>query len=93
MLHGMMATKIPEMLLTPDEAKRVADVYTDFCENHEIPVLSAKRMSEINMVTMLFSVYGTRLVAIRNRMKEDERVKHAKNVTHAHREPITIREA
>jgi hypothetical protein len=81
MVHTMLAAKVPEMLLTPDEAERVSSAYIDFCEHHDIPVLSAKRMSEINLISMIFTVYGTRIVAIRSRMKEDAKVKKAKNVT------------
>lgn len=76
-IHTLMATKIPEMELAEGEAKKVSNAYIEFCIHHEIPVLSAKRMSEINLIGALWMVYGTRIVAIRNRMK----VEKAKNVT------------
>lgn len=73
--------KCPEIALTQDEAKRLSDSYANFCEYHDIPILSAKRMSEINMILALGMVYGPRVVAVRNRIKEEAKVKKAKNVT------------
>lgn len=77
MVHTLMAAKVPEMALEMDEAERVSKAYINFCEYHDIPILSAKRMSEIELISMLWMVYGTRIIAIRNRMK----VEKAKNVT------------
>lgn len=84
MIHTLMASKVPEMAMTPDEAERVSSAYVNFCEHHDIPILSAKRLSEVELVSMLWMVYGTRVIAIRNRMKEDARAAKARNVT-----PIT----
>lgn len=81
MVHALMQAKIPEMELAEGEAKRVSDAYIDFCVHHEIPILSAKRMSEINLISALWMVYGTRVIAIRNRMKEEAKVKKARNIT------------
>ena len=81
MVHALMQAKIPEMELAEGEAKRVSDAYIDFCVHHEIPILSEKRMSEINLISALWMVYGTRVIAIRNRMKEEAKVKKARNVT------------
>jgi len=83
MVHQWAAvfTKCPEIVLDETEAKKLNDAYATFCEYHEIPILSPKRMSEINMVAALMIVYGPRVVAIRNRIKEENKVKHAKNIT------------
>ena len=73
--------KTPEIALTSDEAKQLSDAYSNFCEYHEVPILSPKRMSEINMIAAMFVVYGPRFVAVRNRLKEERKVKAARNVT------------
>jgi hypothetical protein len=73
--------KTPEIALSEDEAEQLNTAYCTFCEYHEIPLLTAKRMSEINLISALFFVYGPRYVAIRNRHKEEKRAKNAKNVT------------
>lgn len=72
--------KTPEIALAPDEAKQLSDAYSTFCEYHEIPILSPKRMSEINMIAALLLVYAPRVVAVRNRIRS-EKVERAKNVT------------
>lgn len=71
MIHAMMATKfaMPELALEPEEAKRLNDAYANFCAHHKIPILSEKRVSEIQLCSALFMVYGTRFTAVRNRMK------------------------
>lgn len=73
--------KTPEIALTADEAKQLSDSYSVFCEHHDVPVISAKRMSEINLIASMFMVYGPRFVAVRNRHKQERAVKAAKNVT------------
>ncbi len=73
--------KTPEIALGPEEAKQLSDAYSNFCEYHEIPILSPKRMSEVNMIAALLLVYGPRIIAVRNRIKEEARVKKAKNIT------------
>jgi hypothetical protein len=73
--------KTPELNLTEDEADKLSNAYNNFCEYHDIPILSPKRMSEINMILALGMVYGPRVVAVRNRIKEEAKVKKARNVT------------
>lgn len=73
--------KTPEIMLSQDEAKQLSDAYTNFCEYHEIPVMSDKRMSEVNMIIALAMVYGPRAIAVRNRLREEAQAKRAKNVT------------
>lgn len=84
MIHTLMASKVPEMAMTSDEAERVSSAYVNFCDHHDIPILSAKRLSEVELISMLWMVYGTRVIAIRSRMKDDVRAAKARNVT-----PIT----
>lgn len=73
--------KTPELALEQNEAKQLSDAYSVFCEHHEVPVISPKRMSEINMVAAICMVYGPRVIAARNRKREERKVKQAKNVT------------
>lgn len=73
--------KTPELALEQSEAKQLSDAYSVFCEHHEVPVISPKRMSEINMVAAICMVYGPRVIAARNRKREERKVKQAKNVT------------
>jgi hypothetical protein len=76
--------KTPELLLTEEETEKFNSAYVNFCQYHEIPILSDKRMSEINLIATLCLIYGPRYVAIRNRHKQERAAKRATNVT-----PIT----
>ena len=69
--------KTPELALEKEEAKQLSDAYSTFCEYHDIPILSPKRMSEINMIAALCLVYGPRFVAVRNRKREEKAAKPA----------------
>ncbi len=73
--------KTPEIALDANEAKQLSDAYSVFCEHHDVPVLSPKRLSEINLIAAMFMIYGPRFVAVKNRIKQDKAVKQAKNVT------------
>jgi Zn-dependent peptidase ImmA (M78 family) len=66
--------KTPELMLDPSEVKQLSTSYETFSEHHEVPILTAKRMSEINLVATALSIYGTRFVAIRNRKKEEKQI-------------------
>lgn len=72
-LVGMVHTwasvilKTPELMLAPDEVKQLSAAYEQFTEYHEVPLLTPKRMSEINLISTALFMYGTRLVAIKNR--------------------------
>jgi hypothetical protein len=63
--------KTPEIGIDKDEAKQISDAYVEFCKYHTVPVLTPKRMSEINMLGALGIVYGPRIMAaVRNRKKK-----------------------
>jgi hypothetical protein len=72
--------KTPELELAESEAEQLNAAYANFCEYHEIPIFTAKRMSEINMVAALLLVYGPRFVAVRARHKEERKEAQAKKV-------------
>jgi len=78
---GAVLLKTPEIALSTDEAKQLSDAYSAFCEYHDVPVLSPKRMSEINMIAALCLVYGPRVVAIGARRRQARREKNTGNVT------------
>jgi hypothetical protein len=82
MVHTLAAAILhaPEMLLDTEETKQVSDAYTTFCKHHEVPAVTAKRMSEVVLIGVALKVYGTRFVAIRNR-KKMENAERAANVT------------
>jgi hypothetical protein len=65
--------KTPELMLDTDEVKQLSDAYSVFSEYHEVPILSAKRMSEINLVAVALAIYGSRVIAIRNRHKQESK--------------------
>jgi hypothetical protein len=64
--------KTPELKLEETEVKTLSDAYNEFCLYHEVPMLTPKRMSEVNLVIAALSIYGTRYVAIRQRMKDQK---------------------
>jgi hypothetical protein len=66
--------KTPELMLEQDEVKTLSDAYGTFSEYHEVPMLTPKRMSEINLVAVALSIYGTRLVAISRRKKVEKTI-------------------
>jgi len=62
--------KTPELMLDETETKALSEAYDEFSQHHDVPILSAKRMSEINLGVALLTVYGTRVVAINRRRKQ-----------------------
>jgi hypothetical protein len=66
--------KTEAIQITPDEAKKLSVAYSEFSKYHSVPVLSAKRMSEINLLGALGLVYGTRIVAAVKRNKKPKLV-------------------
>jgi len=79
MVHTWAAVvlKTPELMLDSDEVKQLSTAYETFTEFHEVPILTPKRMSEINLISTALIIYGTRFVAIKNRRKNQR----ANNVT------------
>lgn len=65
--------KTPELMLEPTEVKQLSDAYTTFSEFHEVPILTEKRVSEINLIATVCAIYGTRFVAISKRKKEQKK--------------------
>lgn len=70
--------KTPELMLDKDEAKTLSESYATFSEYHTVPITTPKRVSEVNLIATVLLLAGTRLVAIRNRKKDEKR---AGNVT------------
>lgn len=82
MLHMLLAgvSKCPEFVLDPDEAKQYAEAYTEYAKHHDIEMLSDKRMSEVMLIGTVIMINGPRLIAIRNRWKQ-EAAERKPNVT------------
>lgn len=74
MVHtwGAILLKTPELMLTADESKKLSDSYAVFCEYHDVPVMTPKRMSEINLIVAIATLYGPRLIATRNRKRAEK---------------------
>jgi hypothetical protein len=72
MVHTWAAVllKTPELMLEETEVKSLSDAYSEFCQWHDVPILTPKRMSEINLIATGLLIYGTRFVAIKKRMKQ-----------------------
>jgi hypothetical protein len=66
--------KTPELNLAPNEVKQLSDAYVVFSQHHTVPILTEKRMSEVNLIATALMLYGSRFVAIRNRHKEEKRI-------------------
>lgn len=64
--------KIPELAVSPKELDQLAAAFDEFSRHHEVPAVTEKRMSEVNLIIALGMVYGTRLVAFGKR-KQNER--------------------
>lgn len=67
--------KTPELMLDESEVKQLSESYATFCEYHTVPMITPKRMSEVNMIATLLALYGTRTVAIMKR-RSSERNAH-----------------
>lgn len=63
--------KTPEFMFDETEVKTLSDSYATFAEHHDVPQLTEKRMSEINLTIAILSVAGPRIVAISNRKKNE----------------------
>ena len=74
MIHtwASVLLKTPEIALDQDELKQLSEAYDNFSEHHEVPVLTPKRMSEIQLVSTLLMMYGTRFIAISNRKRAEK---------------------
>ena len=66
--------KTPELMLETSEVKALSESYSTFCEYHEVPVLTPKRMSEITLIATALSIYGTRFVAIAKRKRNERHI-------------------
>ena len=73
MIHtwASVLLKTPEIALDQDELKQLSEAYDNFSEHHEVPILTPKRMSEIQLVSTLLMMYGTRFIAISNRKRAE----------------------
>ena len=65
--------KTPELMLDSTEVKTLSDSYSTFCEYHEVPILTPKRMSEVNLIATALMVYGTRYAAWRSRKRNESK--------------------
>lgn len=69
-----------ELELDEEEKKKLDSALETFAQYHELPLLSQKRASELELANVLAMVYGPRFYVIYNKMKMEARIKHAKKV-------------
>lgn len=71
-----------ELELDPTEKEKLDAALANFAEYHELPLLSPKRASELELLNALAMAYGPRIFCIYHRMEAEAKIKKAKNVTH-----------
>ena len=76
MLHtwGAALLHIPELEIEQDELQKLSESYGNFAQYHEAPMLTPKRVSEINLAMAVVTVYGTRFMAWRRRKAEEKKI-------------------
>lgn len=74
-IHLILAQKIPEMALEPSEAKMLAEAVSRVSRHYPAvsAVITGKIADHVSLFTALTAVYGTRLLAIKNRMDNPPR--------------------
>lgn len=65
--------KTPELMLDKDEVKLLSESYATFAQHHTVPVMTEKRMSEVNLIVTVLALAGPRFVAIRNRKRSEQK--------------------
>src|SRR5579864_2083799 len=62
-LMGASLLKMPSLILTEDEAKRLAESITRVTELYDVPIMDEKTRAWLNLSIVGFEVYGTRIIA------------------------------
>ena len=62
-LMGASLLKMPSLVLTEDEAKRLAESITRVTELYDVPIMDEKTRAWLNLSIVGFEVYGTRIIA------------------------------
>lgn len=63
-LMGSMFIKVPEMALSEEESKQLADAVTRVSELYDMPLMDDKTLAWVNLAMVASSVYGPRAVAV-----------------------------
>lgn len=73
-IHATLAamTHTPEWQLNPAEAESLARAIATNARHYNIPTVAPKITDGVNLVMVLFALYGTRLAAIRVRRAREE---------------------
>lgn len=72
---GAMILSTPELALEQSEAKSLANAISQVSSFYSYGIISPKTMAWINLAMVTGGLYGTRIVAIRNRVKEESKQK------------------
>jgi hypothetical protein len=67
---GASLLKMPSLVLTEEESKRLATAITRVTELYEVPILDEKTRAWLNLGIVGVEVYGTRIVAEMNERKK-----------------------
>jgi hypothetical protein len=71
--------KAQELVLTEDESKMLAGAFLGVAKYHE-QVFDPKKMAYGQLAFALIAVYGTRIIAIKSRKKNEAQQAHTANV-------------
>ena len=76
-VHMMLgaALSAPELMMTEEESRDIADAATRVTELYEMPLLDEKTLAWANLGIVMGRVYGTRAVAIMARVKSERKNK------------------
>lgn len=80
------AFQTPELALSPDESKAMAAAVAEV-SSHYNHAINPKLMAWVNLLMVAGGVYGTRALAIRARLKTQEKAKGPQRVAAAEPKP------
>lgn len=82
-----------ELELDAEEKQKLDAALENFAQYHELPLISPKTASTMELLNCLAMVYGPRVFVITNRMKMEARIKKAKKVSPINQVPNVQYEA
>ena len=73
-IHNMLSivTSVPEIALDPTEAKTLAEGAANVARHYDLGVTTQKALDWSNLIGIVAITYGSRIIAVRNRMTSNE---------------------
>lgn len=62
-MMGAAFLKVPQLVLSEDESKKLAEAITSVTELYDIPLMDEKTQVWVNLAMVAGSIYGPRIVA------------------------------